>query len=104
MATQKRDGTIYRQVNSSADIRRINGRIRREMSGVQKREQLTELKKRSDYLCTLTKAPAWRKKFGAKSSRILNVAKAEDVKTTQRANQIARRHNWDVAYDPWGKG
>jgi hypothetical protein len=97
------NGNIYREVNSLEDIRRINRRIRREMGGIRTREQLTELKKRSDYLCTLTRAPAWRKKFGRKSSRMLSVAKTEDTKTTKRANGIAHRRAWDVEYDPWGK-
>ncbi len=102
MATRS-NGNIYREVNSLEDLRRINRRIRSEMGGIHKREQLTELKKRSDYLCTLTRAPAWRKRFGKKISRMLSVAKAEDAKTTKRANEIARRRDWDVKYDPWGR-
>ncbi len=99
----KSNGNIYREVNSLEDIRRINQRIRREMGGIRRREQLTELKKRSDYLCTLTRAPTWRKKFGRKSSRMLAVAKTEDAMTTKRANAVAQRRDWDVEYDPWGR-
>ena len=48
---------IYGEVNSIKDIRDINRTIREEMDRVKTREQLTELKKRSDYLCTLTFSP-----------------------------------------------
>ena len=97
-----KNGNVYRQVNSLEDIRRINRTIRREMSSIQRRPQLTELKRRSDYLCTLTQAPGWKKKFGSKSARMLSVAQSEDVGTTSRANAIAKRRDWDVEYDPWG--
>ena len=43
MATHS-NGNIYREVNSLEDIRRINRQVRREMSGIHKREQLMELK------------------------------------------------------------
>ena len=49
---QAERGHIYGEVNSIKDIREINGTIRLEMDRVKTREQLTELKKRSDYLCT----------------------------------------------------
>jgi hypothetical protein len=49
---------IYGEVNSIRDIRELNRTIRQEMDHVKTREQLTELKKRSDYLCTLTFSPA----------------------------------------------
>ena len=53
MARTHKDAHIYGEVNTPEDIRRINQEIRREMDGVTSRDQLTELKKRSDYLCTL---------------------------------------------------
>jgi hypothetical protein len=60
---QAEHGHIYGEVNSVHDIREINHTIRSEMDRVKSREQLTELKKRSDYLCTLTFSPAWKKKL-----------------------------------------
>jgi hypothetical protein len=69
---------------------------------VRDRKHLTELKKRSDYLCTLTQAPSWRKKFGFKSGRMLAVAKEEDERTTRLANSVARRKGFGAGYDPWG--
>jgi hypothetical protein len=51
---------IYGEVSNLQDIRDINRKIRQEMNTVGRRDQLTELKKRSDYLCTLTLAPPGR--------------------------------------------
>ena len=93
---------IYSDVNSASDIRKINRMIRSEMDAVRSREQLTELKKRADYLCTLALAPSWKEKFGKKSGQILSTAREEDRRSVDRANKIARRHGWDADYDPWG--
>jgi hypothetical protein len=96
-------GHIYGEVNSIKDIRDINRTIREEMDRVRTRDQLTELKKRSDYLCTLTFSPAWKRKFGEKVTRLREVAMEENRKTVQRANEVARRHGWPANYDPWGE-
>ena len=96
-------GHIYGEVNSIRDIRELNRTIRQEMDRVKTREQLTELKKRSDYLCTLTFSPAWKTKFGEKVNRLREVAMEENRKTVQQANEMARRHGWPANYDPWGE-
>ncbi len=93
---------IYGEVDSPEDIRRINREIRKEMEAVTKRDQLTELKKRSDYLCTLAEAPSWKEKFGNKIDEIMAAAKEEDRDTTELANQIAHCRGWDADYDAWG--
>ena len=95
---------IYGDVNSAQDIRDINRQIRGEMKGVRGREQLTELKKRADYLCALAMAPSWKEKFGGDINGILKAAKKEDQKTTTQANRLAKKHGWDADYDPWGGG
>jgi hypothetical protein len=101
--TRRNDiGHIYGVVNSAADIRRINRVIRKEMDRVTAREELTELKKRSDYLCTLTASPSWRKKFGSKINVLLRVAREENRRTVEHANRIAMKHGWRADYDPWG--
>jgi hypothetical protein len=99
------DRNIYGEVNSISDIRDINRSIRREMRGVNSREQVTELKKRSDYLCTLTRAPSWKEKFGPKTAnRMLTVAKEENERSTRLANSSARKKDLGPAnYDPWGE-
>jgi hypothetical protein len=93
---------IYGEVDSATDVRTINTQIRKEMDSVKSREQLTELKKRSDYLCTLAEAPSWKTKFGAQIHEIQRATRDEDRKTTEHANGIARRHGWDADYHPWG--
>jgi len=95
-------GHIYGEVNSAVDLRKINRIIRKEMDRVTTREELTELKKRSDYLCTLTASPSWRKRFGSKVKRLLRVAREENRRTVAHANRIAMKHGWRADYDPWG--
>jgi hypothetical protein len=95
-------GHIYGEVNSAQGIRRINRIIRKEMDSVTTREELTELKKRSDYLCTLTYSPSWRKRFGGKVRALRRAAMEENRKTVEHANRVAAKHGWDADYDPWG--
>ena len=84
--TTRSTEVIYGHVNSPEDIRDINRKIRAEMESVTSKEELTELKRRSDHLCTLTRAPAWRKRFGDKVDELLQVAKEENRMTVERAN------------------
>ncbi|NPA52819.1 MAG: hypothetical protein GXO22_07975 [Aquificae bacterium] len=96
-------GRIYGKVESPEDIKRINCIIRDEMLEVETQEQLTDLKKRSDYLCTLTYSPFWKKKFGAMVEQLREVACEENRVTVRLANYIAKFKGWDKYYDPWGK-
>jgi hypothetical protein len=93
---------IYGDVNGLEDLRSIDRKIRAEMVQVRAREELTELKKRSDYLCTLTRSPSWQKRFGQKSDRLLEVAMEENERSVRKANSVARQHGWDVEYHAWG--
>lgn len=93
---------IYGPVNNAEDIRRINCLIRDEMLAVKTPEELTDLKKRSDYLCTLTYSPFWRKKFGPRVEELRQVAREENVATVRLANYVARYRGWDKHYSPWG--
>jgi hypothetical protein len=103
-ARQENDNDIYGEVSSAADLRKINRMIRGDLRSAGSREQVTELKRRSDYLCTLTRSPAWQTRFGSKADNLLTVAKDEDQRTTRLANQVAKKHDWDVEYEPWGTG
>ena len=80
---QAERGHIYGEVNSIKDIRELNRTIRQEMDRAKAREQLTELKKRSDYLCTLTFSPAWQKKFGEYKSKYPN--ESSQIETFEKA-------------------
>ncbi len=92
---------IYGPVNNVEDIRRINCLIRDEMLVVETPEQLTDLKKRSDYLCTLTYSPFWQKKFGPRVEKLREAAREENVATVRLANYVARYKGWDKHYNPW---
>lgn len=95
-------GRIYGKVEGPEDIRRINCIIRDEMLVVETPEQLTDLKKRSDYLCTLTYSPFWKKKFGSMVEKLREVACEENRATVRLANYIAKVRGWDKEYEPWG--
>ncbi len=93
---------IYGKVESPEDIRRINCIIRDEMLEIDTPEQLTDLKKRSDYLCTLTYSPFWQKKFGAMLEELREVALEENRVSVRLANYVAKYRGWDKVYSPWG--
>src|SRR5919198_5582280 len=89
VAKTKEHANIYGEVDSAEDIRRISREIRKDMDGAKSREELTELKKRGDYLCTLAEAPSWEEKFGGKIGAVRRAAKEEDRATTNHANEVA---------------
>ncbi len=94
---------IYGPVEGVDDIARINCIIRDEMLGVESEGQLTELKKRSDYLCTLSYSPFWHKKFRDAINDIRKEALMQNRATVKLANMIAKVKRWDKKYSPWGK-
>ncbi|EDM24168.1 hypothetical protein [Caminibacter mediatlanticus] len=96
-------GRIYGRVESVEDIKRINCIIRDEMLNVENGAELTDLKKRSDYLCTLTYSPFWQKKFGDKIEELRKVAIEENRITVKTANYVAEYKGFDRRYEPWKK-
>ncbi len=96
-------GRIYGRVESADDVRRINCIIRDEMLAVKTAAELTDLKKRSDYLCTLTFSPFWKKKFGDKIEELREVAIEENRATVKTANYVAKYKGFDREYEPWKK-
>ena len=92
---------VYGDITKLGDIREINRRLRREMSEAETRDEIAELKRRSDYLCTLTYAPSWQQRFGRKTVRFRTAARQEDVKTTHAANRYARKRGFEPSYHPW---
>jgi len=95
-------GRLYGKVESAEDIKRINCIIRDEMLIVEDKAHLSELKKRSDYLCTLTFSPFWQKKF-KNIEELREVALKENRVTVKLANIIAKYKGFDVEYSPWKK-
>ncbi|ACM93693.1 hypothetical protein NAMH_0673 [Nautilia profundicola AmH] len=96
-------GRLYGKVESVEDISRINCLIRDEMLVVNSAAELTDLKKRSDYLCTLTFSPFWKKKFGDKIEEVRDVALKENRATVKTANYVSQYKNFNKTYEPWKK-
>jgi len=94
---------IYGKVESVEDISRINCIIRDEMLIVEDESELTELKKRSDYLCTLTYSPFWQKKFESKIEELRQKALEENRATVKTANYVTKYKGFDKKYEPWKK-
>ena len=94
---------IYGKVDTPEDIRRINCIIRDEMMVVKTAAELTDLKKRSDYLCTLTFSPFWQKKFKDEIEKLREVAIEENRATVATANYVAKYKGFDRTYEPWKK-
>ncbi len=92
---------IYGKVESPEDIRRINCIIRDEMMEIENEAQLSELKKRSDYLCTLTYSPFWKKRFGEMIEELRQVALEENRISVKEANIIAKFKGFNKEYTPW---
>ncbi len=94
---------LYKSVQSLTDISIINCIIRDEMLKVNRVEELTDLKKRSDYLVTLSYSPFWKKKFKEKLEEIRELALIENRVSVKLANYIAKYKGWDKEYKPWKK-
>ncbi len=94
---------IYGKVETPEDISRINCIIRDEMLKVQDEAHLSELKKRSDYLCTLSYSPFWQKKFANELEELREIAIQENRATVKTANIIAKYKGFNKEYNPWKK-
>jgi len=94
---------IYGSVKTPEDISRINCLIRDEMMTVTNAAELSDLKKRSDYLCTLTYSPFWRKKFGDLIEKLREIAIKENRASVKTANIISEYKGFDKKYEPWKK-
>ena len=96
-------GRLYGKVESIEDIGRINCIIRDEMLKVDSVDQLSELKKRSDYLCTLTYSPFWIKKFKDQIQELRQTAVVENRISVKTANYVAKYKGFDKHYEVWKK-
>lgn len=81
--------TIYGHIENSKDIGKINRRIRTEIRQARTKSRITELKRRSRYLITLTYSPNFKKKYNILAIR--RRAKAEYKLTTRVANARLRK-------------
>jgi len=95
---------IYGEVGSKADLDRIFKEIRRDVAQAKSRSGLTELHKRASYLITLTHAPSWQEKFGAKAKPLREEAKKEFTATARKINAKAKEIGVEADYDEhWGE-
>lgn len=94
----------YGHVDSKADLDRIFGDIREDISHIKTRAGLTELYRRAGYLITLSYSAAWEKKFGDKTAGIRHEAEADFRKTAKLINAHAKKIGTADDFDEaWGK-
>jgi hypothetical protein len=94
---------VYGEVDNEADLRKISGEIRDDVSKAKSRADLTKLFRRAGYLVTLTYSPAWHEKFGAKANDLRRLADDEFATTARQINQRATKIGTDADYDEhWG--
>jgi hypothetical protein len=99
------DRHIYGEVNSKTGMKRIFMDIRHGIDDAKSRPALTELYKRAGYLLTLTHAPSWEEKFGAKAHSLRAVGTEEFRKTAKKINRRAAQIGTEADYDEeWGSG
>ena len=106
MATKTKDKRhVYGEVNNEADLRRIFSLIRDDVEKAKSREQLTELYRRAGYLVTLTRSPAWKKKFGAdEADEMMEIGEREFTRTVRATNTRAEEIETEADYDEtWGE-
>jgi hypothetical protein len=98
------DRHIYGEVNSKTGLKRIFLDIRQDVAKANSRPALTELYKRAGYLISLTHAPSWEEKFGAKANTLRQVGKEEFRKTAHKINRRAAQVGTEADYEEtWGK-
>jgi hypothetical protein len=75
------------------------------VENAESRPALTELYRRAGYLITLTYAPSWDEKFGAKAKQLREDAQKEFRITAHKINARAKQIGTEADYDDTrGKG
>ena len=96
---------IYGEIRSLDEVRELFRQLRDEVSKAEDRQHLTEIKERSEYLCTLADNPVWRDEYDRGGEAALQVCKEGDQEISTLLNERAR----DLvvggdAYRPWHQG
>src|SRR6266849_2133131 len=95
---------IYGDIDSKSDLERVFRQIRHDVGEAKSRAGLTELHKRAGYLITLTYAPSWEEKFGAKAKSLRDEARKEFATTAKRINNQAKAIGTEADYaETWGE-
>jgi hypothetical protein len=96
---------IYGEIRSIDELRSLYQQLRDEAQAVEDRLQLTEIKERSEYLCTLADEPVWRDEFDRGGVEALELCVREDHSLARLLNERARLLNVPGdAYRPWREG
>jgi len=96
---------IYGEIRSLDEFRDLFRQLRDEVAKAEDRNGLTEIKKRSEYLCTLADNPIWRDEYDRGGLKSLEVARAEDEELSKLLNERARNLiTGGDAYRPWHEG
>src|SRR5438309_10262572 len=94
---------IYGAVDNRTDLEEVFRAIRKDVEQAKSRAGLTELYRRAGYLITLTHAPSWEEKFGAKAASLRKVGEEEFARTARKINRRAKTIGEDANYDErWG--
>jgi hypothetical protein len=97
------DRHIYGEVNSKTGFQRIFREIRHDVDRARARPDLTELYRRAGYLITLTHAPSWQQKFGAKAPTLRRAGEEEFARTARKINRQAAAIGTEADFDEkWG--
>jgi hypothetical protein len=99
------DAHVYGEIDNKSDLERVFREIRKNAEHAKSRSALTELHRRAGYLITLTYAPSWDEKFGAKAKQLRADAQDEFKTTAHQINRRAKEIGTEADYDDtWGKG
>ena|SRR5437899_2253777 len=94
---------IYGEVDNKTDMRTVFHEIRNDVEEAKSRRTLTELHRRAGYLITLTYAPSWEEKFGARAEALREVAREEFARTARGINRRAKEIGVEPDYaETWG--
>jgi hypothetical protein len=96
---------IYGEIRSLDELRGLFRQLRDEVTKAEDRHGLTEIKERSEYLCTLADTPVWRDEYDRGGEKALDVARSEDKELSKLLNDRARALvTGGDAYRPWREG
>jgi len=96
---------IYGEIRSLDELRTLFRQLRDEALKVEDREKLTEIKERSEYLCTLADNPIWRDEYERGGLASLELCEHEDRELSKLLNERARALVLaGDAYRPWREG
>jgi len=96
---------IYGNIQSIDEVRMLFRQLQDELALAESRQDIDEVKKRSEYLCTLADNPQWRDEGDRGGLEALELCLEEDTRLTMAANTRSRELlTGGAAYMPWREG